>query len=196
MRRIGVLWTRPRTIRIPARLGGIPAGAAAIGLDRRPQHEHRQRWAAGQCRASFASYAAELVALAPDVILAQRRLGVRRNATSDSHHPDRVHGRPRSGRLPALSKAWRGRAATSPASCRSNTSIGTKWLELLKQIAPGLTRAAVLRDPAHATGIGQFARHPGRGAIAWDGGEPGRGARRRRDRACHHGLRARNRTAD
>src|SRR6188474_2771818 len=32
-----------------------------------------------------------------------------------------------------------------------------KWLELLKQIAPGVTRAAVLRDPRIASGIGQFA---------------------------------------
>jgi ABC-type uncharacterized transport system substrate-binding protein len=31
-----------------------------------------------------------------------------------------------------------------------------KWLELLKQIAPSLTRAAILRDPAVASGIGQF----------------------------------------
>jgi putative ABC transport system substrate-binding protein len=33
---------------------------------------------------------------------------------------------------------------------------GGKWLELLKQIAPGVTRAAVLRDPTIAAGIGQF----------------------------------------
>jgi putative ABC transport system substrate-binding protein len=32
-----------------------------------------------------------------------------------------------------------------------------KWLELLKEIAPGMTRAAVLRDPGVASGIGQFA---------------------------------------
>src|SRR5207237_6100438 len=31
-----------------------------------------------------------------------------------------------------------------------------KWLELLKQVAPNVTRAAVLRDPAIASGIGQF----------------------------------------
>ena len=31
-----------------------------------------------------------------------------------------------------------------------------KWLELLKEVAPGVTRAAVLRDPAIASGIGQF----------------------------------------
>jgi putative ABC transport system substrate-binding protein len=32
-----------------------------------------------------------------------------------------------------------------------------KWLELLKQIAPGMTRAAVLRDPSITAGVGQFA---------------------------------------
>jgi len=35
--------------------------------------------------------------------------------------------------------------------------LSGKWLELLKQIAPGITRAAVLRDPEIASGIGQFA---------------------------------------
>jgi len=35
-------------------------------------------------------------------------------------------------------------------------SLSGKWLELLKQIAPGVTRAAVLRDPATQSGIGQF----------------------------------------
>jgi putative tryptophan/tyrosine transport system substrate-binding protein len=36
-------------------------------------------------------------------------------------------------------------------------SISAKWLELLKQIAPGVKRAAVIRDPTIAAGIGQFA---------------------------------------
>jgi putative ABC transport system substrate-binding protein len=35
-------------------------------------------------------------------------------------------------------------------------SISGKWLELLKQIAPGVTRVAVIRDPAISAGIGQF----------------------------------------
>jgi len=35
-------------------------------------------------------------------------------------------------------------------------SMSGKWLELLKEIAPRVTRAAVLRDPAVASGIGQF----------------------------------------
>ena len=36
-------------------------------------------------------------------------------------------------------------------------NLRAKWLELLKQIAPGVTRAAVLWDPALTAGIGQFA---------------------------------------
>jgi putative ABC transport system substrate-binding protein len=36
-------------------------------------------------------------------------------------------------------------------------TMGGKWLELLKEIAPGVTRAAVLWDPAIPAGIGQFA---------------------------------------
>ena len=36
-------------------------------------------------------------------------------------------------------------------------SLSAKWLELLKQIAPSVTRVAVLRDPAVTSGIGQFA---------------------------------------
>jgi putative ABC transport system substrate-binding protein len=35
-------------------------------------------------------------------------------------------------------------------------SMGAKWLELLKEIAPNVTRVAVLRDPAIASGTGQF----------------------------------------
>jgi putative tryptophan/tyrosine transport system substrate-binding protein len=34
--------------------------------------------------------------------------------------------------------------------------ISAKWLELLKEIAPGITRIAVLRDPSNASGTGQF----------------------------------------
>jgi putative tryptophan/tyrosine transport system substrate-binding protein len=36
-------------------------------------------------------------------------------------------------------------------------SVGAKWLELLKEIMPGMTRVAVIRDPAISAGLGQFA---------------------------------------
>ena len=55
--------------------------------------------------------------------------------------------------------------------------MSAKWLELLKEIAPGVTRAAVLRDPAIASGIGQFAAISG-GAVAGGGVERGHRARR------------------
>ena len=55
--------------------------------------------------------------------------------TREPHRPDRVRDRRRSGRA-ASSRAWRGRAETSPASCPIEPPLGGKWLELLKEIAP------------------------------------------------------------
>ena len=70
-------------------------------------------------------------------------------------------------------------------------SMSGKWLELLKEIAPGVTRAAVLRDPAIAAGIGQFGAIQAVAPSLRRGGEPDQRARRRRDRARRRGLRAR-----
>jgi putative ABC transport system substrate-binding protein len=47
-------------------------------------------------------------------------------------------------------------------------AIAAKWLELLKEIAPGVTRVAVLRDPAIAAGIGQFAAIQAVGSIGME----------------------------
>ena len=66
-----------------------------------------------------------------------------------------------------------------------------KWLELLKEIAPRVTRAAVLRDPTMTCRDRPVRRNPGRGAVARGGVEPGRCARRGRDRARRHRIRAR-----
>jgi putative tryptophan/tyrosine transport system substrate-binding protein len=55
-----------------------------------------------------------------------------------------------------MSIAWRGRGVTPPVLFCSNTASAGKWLELLKEIAPGVTRAAVIRDPAITAGIGQW----------------------------------------
>ena len=51
-------------------------------------------------------------------------------------------------------------SSDSPSSSHNTAfeySLSGKWLELLKEIAPNLTRIAILRDPALAAGIGQFA---------------------------------------
>jgi putative ABC transport system substrate-binding protein len=55
---------------------------------------------------------------------------------------------------PASSTAWRVRAATG--FINFEYGIGAKWLEVLKEIAPGVRRVAVVRDPALAVGAGQF----------------------------------------
>ena len=112
------------------------------------------------------SHAAELVAPAPDVILA---MALRRGAaaTGDAHGADRVRECQRSGRRRLCREpgaAGRQRHRLYPFEY----GISGKWLELLKQIAPGVTRAAVLRDPAIAAGIGQFAAsRPRRRRSGW-----------------------------
>ena len=60
-----------------------------------------------------------------------------------------------STRSAASLPVWRGREATAPVS-PFEYGVSGKWLELLKQIAPQVTRAAVLRDPTILAVIGQL----------------------------------------
>ena len=53
-------------------------------------------------------------------------------------------------------------------------SMGGKCLELLKEIAPRVTRAAVLRDAGHTRRDRPVGRNPDRSALVWGGVEPGR----------------------
>ena len=69
-------------------------------------------------------------------------------------------------------------------------SLSGKWLELLKEIAPNVTRVAVLRDPSLTAGIGQFAAIQAVAPLVRGGVEPDRRAGRRRDRARHRCIRA------
>ena len=76
-------------------------------------------------------------------------------ATGDPHRADRVRGGHRPGRRRFRREpgtAGRQRDRVHDFRIRHER----KWLELLKEIAPRVTRAAVLRDPAVASGIGQF----------------------------------------
>ena len=101
-------------------------------------------------------YAAELVALAPDVILSIGGLPVAalQQATRTIpivfvNAPDPV------GAGFAQSMAHPGGNITGFSNFEY--SMSGKWAELLKQIAPNVTRALVFRDPTSAAGIGQFA---------------------------------------
>jgi hypothetical protein len=68
-------------------------------------------------------------------------------------------------------------------------SLSAKWLELLKEIAPGVTRAAVLRDTAVGSG-GSVRHHPGGGTVVRGGVASDRPAQSRRNRVRRRRVRA------
>ena len=110
------------------------------------------RWGASDS-ARARRYATELVALGPDVILAPGSVSVGPllQATRDIpivfvHVPDPVGA----GFVESLSRP--GGNATGFTSFEYG--LGGKWLELLKEIAPRVTRVAIIRDPTITTGIG------------------------------------------
>ena len=101
-------------------------------------------------------HAAELVTLAPDVILAHGASTMRPllQVTRSVPIVFPVAGDPvAAGFVDSLARP--GGNATGFMTFEYNLS--GKWLELLKEIAPGVTRAAVLRDPTVITGASQFA---------------------------------------
>jgi len=110
------------------------------------------RWAAGS-EGDMRKYAAELVALAPDVILTSgAAIEPLRRATRTVPIvfvlvPDPVGA----GFVDSLA-----RPGGNVTGFANFYGIGAKWLALLKEIAPNTTRAAVLRDPALRAGMGQW----------------------------------------
>ncbi len=155
MRRIGVLMHLAADDpegqrRIAAFLQGLQEAGWAVGRNVNVD----MRWAAGE-PGRFPRYAAELVALAPDVILASATPSVRavQQATRTVPTvfvlvPDAVGA----GIVASLSRPGGNTTGFTPYEF----GISVKFLELLKQVAPKVTRAAVLRDPANPAGIGQF----------------------------------------
>jgi putative ABC transport system substrate-binding protein len=146
MRRIGVLW--PLAVEDPQ--GRERDMAFRDALHDRGWTEGRDlridvRWAAGDA-ARAGAYAAELVALGPDVILAggglvvpvlqqaTRKVPIVFTATLD---PVRL------GIVASLARP----GGNTTGFINIEYSFSAKWLELLKQIAPGTTRAGILRDP-------------------------------------------------
>jgi putative tryptophan/tyrosine transport system substrate-binding protein len=113
------------------------------------------RWSAGDA-AITRKYAAELVALAPDIIVATGSAGAAAMLQATRSVPivfvivpDPVG----SGYVESLAQP----GGNATGFMQFEYSLSGKWVELLKEIAPGVTRAAILWDPAVVSGIGQFA---------------------------------------
>jgi putative ABC transport system substrate-binding protein len=155
MRRIGVLMGPAADdpdgqTRIAALLQGLQQLGWAVGRNVRVDI----RWAAGNADDSR-RYAAELVALASDVIVANGSISMAPLLQATRSVPivfvvvpDPVGA----GNVDSLARP--GGNATGFMSFEYGMSA--KWLELLKQVAPGVTRVAVIRDPAITAGAGQF----------------------------------------
>jgi putative ABC transport system substrate-binding protein len=113
------------------------------------------RWGVGDVD-RVRTYAAELVALAPDVILATTSQAVAALQQATRTVPivfasvvDPVGG----GFVDSLARP----GGNTTGFTLFEYGLSGKWPELLKQIAPGVTRAAVLRDATLTTSVGQFA---------------------------------------
>ena len=155
MRRIGVLMSTTADdpegqARIAAFQQGLQQFGWAIGHNVRID----SRWPAGDPE-RFRRYAAELVALSPDVILATGSAAAAPLLQATRTVPivfvivpDPVGA----GFVNNLARP----GGNATGFIQFEYGISGKWLELLKQIAPGVTRAAILRDPAISAGIGQF----------------------------------------
>jgi len=113
------------------------------------------RWT-GANAAEIRRHAAELAALAPDVILAHgaSTVGPMLQVSRTVPIVFPVVGDPvGAGFVDSLARP----GGNATGFMTAEYSIGGKYLELLKEIAPRLTRAAVLRDPTQGSGISQYA---------------------------------------
>jgi putative ABC transport system substrate-binding protein len=138
MRRIGVLTgLAADDPDAQARYAAFVKGLQQLGWTDGRNVRIDARWGAGDAD-DIRKYAAELAALAPDVILTTGAV-----AAASMLQATRT--------VPIVF------AINATGFMQFEYSLSAKWLELLKQIAPGVTRAAVLRDAAITAGIGQFA---------------------------------------
>jgi len=156
VRRIGVLLPgAPDDAEFQARMGAFLQGLGQLGWIIGHNLRIDIRWATTN-RDEIRRHAAELAALAPDAILAfgASTLGPLLQATRTVPIVFPVLVDPVGGGFVA-SQARPGGNVTGFMAYEF--SLSGKWLELLKEIAPGVRRVAVLRDPSLPAGIGQFA---------------------------------------
>jgi putative tryptophan/tyrosine transport system substrate-binding protein len=155
MRRIGVLMALAADDpQGQARFVAFVQGLQELGWTDGRNVRIDTRWAAGDAD-RFRKYAAELVAVAPDVILASGGTGAGALLQATRTIPivfTQTQDPVGAGYVDSLARP--GGNATGFTNMEYGTS--GKYLELLKEIAPRIAHAAVLRDPTIPQGIGQF----------------------------------------
>ena len=155
MRRIGTLTGLAEDDLTKARIGAFLQELQKLGWTEGHNIRIDSRAGAGNL-ATIRKYAAELVALGPDVILASGAAPVAMLLEATHTVPivftivvDPIGA----GFVEKLSRP----GGNATGFMLFDYSLSGKWVELLKQIAPGVTQAAVLRDFSSSAGVGQFA---------------------------------------
>jgi putative ABC transport system substrate-binding protein len=155
MRRIGVLMSVANGPEGAARLGAFLKGLQQLGWIEGRNVQIDQRWGAGDAERAR-KYAAELVALGPDVILTSGD-----HSVVASQHATRTIPIVFTVVSDPVGTGYVERLARPGGNMTGFTlfeySTSAKYLEVLKEIAPGMKRAAVVREAGTATGTGQFA---------------------------------------
>jgi putative ABC transport system substrate-binding protein len=154
VRRVGVLMSQPASDPVAqARSAAFLQGLQELGWTngRNVQIEHR--WDLNE--ADNRRNAAELVALAPDVIVTTGGISMGPLLQATRTVPIvfvQVTDPVGAGYVESLARP----GGNATGFIAFEFSISGKWLELLKEIAPGIKRVAVLRDASLALGTGQF----------------------------------------
>src|SRR5262245_27634095 len=155
MRRIGVLQVQAADDpEQQARLAAFRQGLQQLGWSEGQNVRIEYRWSAGNA-ADTRKYAAELIAFIPDVILTGGSAAVAPLLQATTSVPvvfvlvaDPVGA----GFVDNLARP----GGNTTGFSALEYSFGGKWLELLKEIAPRVTRAAVIRDPTDRAGTGML----------------------------------------
>ena len=156
VRRIGVLMnTSAKDTNSVANLADFTQALQQLGWTAGKNIRIDTRWAEGSA-SEIRKHAAELVALAPDVIFSTGTAGMGPLLQATHAVPIvfvNVADPVGAGFVESMARP----GGNVTGFVQFEYSLSAKWLELLKQIAPSVTRVAVLRDAAITSGIGQFA---------------------------------------
>ena len=155
MRRIGVLMNTEENPDQQSSLAAFLQGLQQLGWTDGRNVRVDTRWGGGDA-SSIRRNAEDMVALAPDVIVATGNASMGPLLQATRTVPiifNNVADPVGAGFVDSLARP----GGNVTGFFQFEYSLSGKWLELLKQIAPQVTRAAVLRDPAITAGVGQFA---------------------------------------